>query len=370
MREQNIMSGEDLNKLGKLLERSGIAVDEIGRIEKVNTWQGFYKDADKKAQHVDMIGAQFVPVPDDTDPYVSKSPPVKITPSKAKPAKREHTVIVSVPDEQIGYRSIDGELVPIHDEAAMGAARAVIKAIKPDIIVAQGDTLDFAELSRFAPDSDHFVKTTQASIDRAGLWDAELTADNPNSQRVRLAGNHDRITKFILKNAMQVHGIKRANVAPEEWPVLSIPYLLRADETGWNYITGYPANEFRYADDFVFVHGDKVASNGSTAKKMSVAYPDRNVVFGHVHRREEHTSTNHRGESFTARTFGTLARIDGYVPSYGNGVDERGAVVERYENWQQGIGVISDYGEGRYVLEPVPIEQGSAIYRDKEYQAE
>jgi len=308
----------------------------------------------------------YEPVADDVrDLFITQAPPVRITPSRAKPVNRDHIVIASIPDEQIGYRNIDGELIPIHDERAMSVARMLLKDIKPEFIVAQGDTIDFAELSRFSPDSDHFQRTIQPSINRASLWDAELASDNPNSRRLRLEGNHQRLSKFILKNAMQLHNIKRAN---SDTAVLSMPFLLRADETGWEYISGYPANEYRYADDLVFVHGSRVRSGGSTAELMSKTYPDRNVVFGHVHRQEMHTRTNHRGQYLTAATFGTLARVDGAVPSFGNGVDQDNQIVQNYENWQQGIGLIHDYGEG-YKFEPIPIHNGRAFYNGKVYEA-
>lgn len=293
------------------------------------------------------------------DLLVTQAPPVRITPSRARREARDHIVYASIPDEQIGYRNIDGELEPIHDEAAMNAARMMLKEIKPDVIVAQGDTLDMAELSKFAPDSDHFIRTLQPSIDRAGRWDAELAADHPEATKVRLEGNHNRLTKFILKNAMSIHGIRRANTTT---PVLTLAHLLRAEETGWNYISGYPAAEYRATDKLVFVHGDRVRSSGSTAELMSKAYPERNVVFGHVHRHELHTRTNHLGEQLMAVTFGTLARIDGFVPSHGNGVNDHGWPVQRYENWQNGIGTITQYGDV-YVAEHMPIVNGVGYYR-------
>lgn len=330
----------------------------------VSTWETLYKDNEGEG-HVETLHKYEYP-PEQVDIeelLVRQAPPIRITPSKAKPVNRDHTVYASIPDEQIGYRRIGERLEPIHDERALLATRLALKDIRPDVIVAQGDTIDMAELSRFAPDSNHFTQTLQHSIDRAGLWDAELAADHPNAQKIRLEGNHQRLMKFIMKNAMQVHGIKRAG---GDTPVLSMSFLMRADETGWNYVTGYPANEFRAKDDLVFVHGDKVRSGGSTAEKMSKEYPDRNVVFGHVHRHELHTRTNHRGEQFMAATFGTLARIDGAVPSHGNGVDEYGEIVPRYEDWQNGFGIISDYN-GVYVAEYVPIINGVAYYRGKSY---
>jgi hypothetical protein len=300
--------------------------------------------------------------------FITQAPPLKITSSKAKGVKRDTIDFGVIPDEQIGYRNIGGEYVPMHDERAMKAARMMLKDMQPDYLVAVGDTIDMPELSRFAPDSDHFFRTMQPAIDRASLWDAELAADNPTSTRIRLAGNHQRLNKFILKNAMQLYGLKRAG---EIEPILSIPYLVRAEETGWTYIEGYPANEFRPRvgnNNLVFVHGNKVRSGGSTAELMSKTYPERHVFFGHVHRHESHTRTNYLGEYLTAETFGTLARIDGIVPSYGNGVTDKGEVVPRYENWQQGIGKVSVHKSGEVTTQFLPIRNGVGYYNGKEYK--
>jgi metallophosphoesterase superfamily enzyme len=332
----------------------------------VSSWEAITKDNEGEAHVHTLHKYDHLPeVPKDA--FITQAPPIKITPSKSKPVERGHRLIAVLPDEQIGYRNIRGELIPLHDERAMSVARSILRDLRPDTIVGNGDTGDQAELSRFTPDSDHFIRTLQPTIDRQSRWDAELAADNPNAKRVRLAGNHDRLTKFILKNTMQLYGLRRANM-PEELPVLTIPYLVRAEETGWQYITGYPANEFRYADDLVFVHGNKVRSGGSTAELMSKTYQGRSVVFGHVHRHESHSTTDWKGNYHTAVSFGTLARIDGVVPSYGNGVDDHGNPVERYENWQNGIGVIYDYQDS-YEFNFIPIINGVARYRGKQYGA-
>jgi len=162
---------------------------------------------------------------------------------------------------------------------------------------------------------------------------------------------------------MELYGIKRGN---SETPVLTLDYLTRATELGWNVISGYPANEWG-EDDLVFVHGNKVRSNGSTAELMSKTYPERNVVFGHIHRHEQHTRTNYLGHYLTAISFGTLARIDGAVPSYGNGVDDDNQIVKKYENWQNGIGFVDKYPDGSYVFHSVLINEGVARWQDKEY---
>lgn len=360
-----ILSGR-LTNMGRIMEKEEYI--ENGEIVShiYGSWETVARDAEGNPHvftlHRDTYKVRPVQ-PDIEDLLIRRAPPLKITPSRAKRTETDHILIASIPDEQIGYRNINGEFIPMHDERAMRAARLLLKDLRPHFIVGQGDTIDMGEISRYDADSNHFAHTLQKSIDRAAEWDAELSADHPDAIKIRLAGNHDRLAKFVLKHAAQLYGLRRSG---EQQPVLSTAYLVRADETGWDYVTGYPAAEFQYKDDLVFVHGDKVNSSGSTAAKMSAAYPDRNVVFGHVHRHELHARTNHRGQYFTAATFGTLARIDGVVPSYHNGVTDDGRVVERYENWQQGIGLVRDYGTV-YGFEFVPIVDGIAYYNGRRY---
>ena len=303
------------------------------------------------------------------DAFISQAPPIVLKPSKARPVKREYELLAFLPDEQIGYRELGNQepwLEPLHDEAAMNAARLLLRDLKPDYVYANGDSIDFSTMSKYAKDSRHFTpRTVQASIDRAALWNAEITEATPNATRVRMSGNHDRLSKYILNNAEEVYGLRRGGL--KEAPVLTTAFLTRAEELGWHFVSTYPG-EYRHSDDFVVVHGDKVRSNGSTADLMSKTYPDRNVVFGHVHRREMHTRTDWRGRDYTAATFGTLARIDGVVPSYGNSVNDVSDLPnERYENWQQGIGLVESYGDGEYNFIFVAIRKGIARFRGKEY---
>lgn len=361
-----------LEQLDGLLQRQGVDLETLQEnpIARLNYWQGMVKNADDEPELVDMAGVELRPAvtTEYPNPFITQAQPVSIPRSTAKPTKRNYRLIASIPDEQIGYRFIDGEYQPLHDEAAMAVARMILRDYQPDLIVKAGDTGDLGEISKYDPDSDHFLHTMQATIDRAHLWNEELRSDNPNARIVEMEGNHNRLTKFVLKHAMQLYNLKLAN-RPDSWPVVSWPYLTRMAESGVEWVSGYPANEFWAADDLVFIHGNTVNSRGSTAAKLSDNYPDANVVFGHVHSHQLHTQTTRRGEYLTAATFGTLARIDGVVPSYWNGVDDHNQPVKRYENWTQGIGLIEDYGDGQYQFDPIFISDGVAKHRGKEYSA-
>lgn len=50
-----------LGRIADLLERNGIDIDDVGSVEKVKLWQGFYKDADGESHTVDLAGVQLSP---------------------------------------------------------------------------------------------------------------------------------------------------------------------------------------------------------------------------------------------------------------------------------------------------------------------
>jgi hypothetical protein len=162
-----------------------------------------------------------------------------------------------------------------------------------------------------------------------------------------MEGNHDRrLQIMVTKNALAAFGLKQAN-APGDWPVLSVPHLLRFDDLEVEYVGAYPAGSYWVNERLKCIHGQTVRSGGSTA--MAVAREERvSTIFGHVHRIETqyHTSDVYGGGSIRfAHTPGCLCRIDGAVPSVHGSTDLSGRPVAKYENWQQGLSVVS-YREG------------------------
>ena len=333
------------------------------------------KDAEGEA-HVHTLHARRYAVgsPEDEslrDIFITQAEPTVINPSKGRAVKRDHELIVDLPDIQYGFRRISDERYePLHDPRALDVARLVLKDLKPDTIILQGDLLDFSELSKYEADSKHFGATLQLSINGLHKYLAQLRADNPTAKMIALAGNHEaRLAKSVLRHNAQLANIKRANM-PEEWHVLSVPFLLRLGELGIDWYGGYPANEYRHTPNLTFVHGVAVRSSGSSAAAYSKAHPDTSVVFGHVHRIEAHSRTDRDGIQHSAVTFGSLCRNDGAVPSFYNGIDEHGEVVTRYEDWQQGLGIIRVYPDGNNEFQPVQINRGKARVNGKEYEAD
>lgn len=363
---------EKLSKIADLLERSGIDAEDIGRIERINVWQGFVKNAEGEPELVDLTGVMLSPAwtEEPQFPIVQPAKPTIIKPVPSKPKTVDATVTVILPDPQIGFRRLtDGTLLPMHDEKAMNVCLQIMRFIKPDKVVNLGDFIDLPEWSAKFLILPEFVLTTQPSIDRAHKFLAEQRAVVGNSaEMVLIAGNHDaRLPMAITRNAMAALRLKRANL-PESFPVLSMGFLLRLDELNVNYLGAYPAHKYKIAKGgkgqtpLYAIHGDKL----DVAK---VAKNERqSFVQGHIHRIALHSETYEKDggrEQVVAFSPGCLCRVDGYVPSQKSAVTDDGIPVTRFESWQQGMAVITETKDGFWSLEMVAITDGRASFRGK-----
>ena len=364
-----------LAKLAEAFRNAGLDPADLGSIERIRFYEGFYKDGDGNAHTVPQVSFQVNPSWETGPawPVVQPAAPTVIRPTQAKrkTLKGWHKAVI-LPDPQIGFRVFDdGTTDPFHSAAALDVAHQIIRDIRPDLIVNLGDFVDFPAFSRFEIEPS-FLLSTQPSIDAAHAELARQRADAPEAEIVLLEGNHDRrLQKAITKNAVAAFGLRRGN-APESWPVLSIQNLLRLDELGVDYRDGYPANEYWINDNLVAIHGVKVNSAGSTALRY-IEDERVSVLFGHIHRIERIHRTRRTREGrkeSVAASFGCLSRVDGAVPSVKSSTDAFGRPLQTWENWQNGLGIVTfQEGDGRFSVEEIPIIDGVAVYRDRVYEA-
>lgn len=365
-----------IGSIADLLERKNIDIAEIGDIKKVSIYQSLIKDENGDAQVHDLAAIQFSPSWDAGPqwPVVQPGPQIQVqkTKTKSKATKGFKTAIIP-PDIQIGYfRNRDGQLEPTHDENAIDVCLAMIEELQPELIVCVGDNLDLPEMGKYVT-YPAYAQTTQASIDRATMFCAQMRTAAPSARIVWLAGNHEeRMPKYLVQNATAAYGLRKGN-APESWPVLSVPYLCRMDEFGVEYKPGYPAADFWINKKLKIIHGDRVKSSGSTAH-VYLNNEKVSVIYGHIHRIETAFKTREDYEgpkTVMAASPGCLARIDGAIPSTKGGVDLDGRPLTRHENWQQGVGVVTyeDSGEHKFSYEVATIYNGWTMFRGKEYNA-
>lgn len=364
-----------VGQIAQLLERQGIDVSEVGKVQRVSVYQTITKDKEGVAEVHDLSAIQFSPSWE-TGPQwdlIHPTAHVRIPPLKVKTRKDDgFKKAVILPDIQIGYfKNKDGEFEPTHDERAINIALAVIRDTDPDEIILLGDNLDLPEMSKYRH-SPSFAYTTQKSLDRAGVLVAQLRAAAPNARVRWLAGNHEeRLVNYIMDNAKAAFGIKRANT-PESFPVLSIPFLCWFEDHGIEYVPGYPAGNLFLNQNIKIIHGTKVASGGSTAHKY-LNTQKVSVVYGHIHRREwaERTRDDWDGpKTIMAASPGCLARCDGSVPSTKGGIDLDGRPITIAEDWQQGLALITyeDHSDHRFFYEQIPIHNNVGFFRGKTYE--
>jgi len=366
---------DKMGKIADLLERSGIDPDEVGRVERINVWQGFLKDENGEAQLVDMAGIVLSPewAEGPTYPVVQPAAPTLVRPLKPTAKKNKVRTTVILPDPQIGFRRVGDEMIPMHDEKAMSVALQIVRAMRPDLIVNLGDFIDLPEWSSKFLVLPEFVLTTQPSIDRAHRFLAEQKAcAEEGTPIVLIAGNHDdRLGKAIARNAMAALRLRRAE-APNEFPVLSLPFLLRLEELGVEYVSGYPAGRYRITKGnetitpLYAIHGEKLdIAKVATSERQS-------FVQGHIHRIAMHSQTyeiDGDPRFVLAYSSGCLCRIDGAVPSTKSATDEHGTPLTRWESWQQGVSVVTETEDGNWTAEIIPIYNGTAIFRGVTYTA-
>lgn len=307
---------------------------------------------------------------------VDRSQPVVLAaPKKVTPKKSKHTVHIALPDPQIGYRDLGSRLDPFHDESAMDVALQITSFIEEtdrlDTVVNLGDFLDLPSQGRFEQEA-AFASTTQAAFDRGHLFlQQQRQAAGPKAKIVLVEGNHDRrMEKFITANMLSAFGLRRANTA--ELPAMSIPYLLRLEEIGVEYIDAYPAGAYWITESLRAIHGTKARSNGSTAAAYTNADPHISTIFGHSHRLEIQSKTVYNGAGAirsVAVSPGCLCRVDGAVPSVNGSTHIDGSPARHWENWQQGVAVITVEPNGEFFTELVQIKDGQAWFRGKKFIA-
>lgn len=310
-------------------------------------------------------------------PVVEQAPPVRLSVKPLRPVALDGWQRAFVmPDIQIGFRQLrdqqSGELYldPFHDESAIACALAVLRVVRPHLVVFLGDCLDLPAQSKYVQEPS-WQLTTQDAINRFYRLLAEVRAMLPESRIVVLEGNHDlRLPKSIMVNAGWAFGLTRAGV-PADWPVLTVPHLCRFDELGIEYSEGYPANEFWINGSLACIHGHLIGNQTKSTSSRVVEDERVSCIFGHVHTVEMRQKTRRvhggRRTSFAASP-GCLCRIDGAVPSVKGGVDSWGRPVRSYENWQQGAAVVTFEPDGdRHNYEQLSIYEGWTVYRDKFY---
>jgi len=305
-------------------------------------------------------------------PVIQKPATVyKLRPVTPTPRATKFKTAVVGADTQIGFDMDNaGNLIPYHDDAAIDLFQQIVGLENPDQTIIAGDILDLTEQGRWAQE-ERFARTTQPSLERGRLFAAETRARTSGVIQW-IEGNHDkRMQSFMEANAKSAMGLRRAGY-PDEWPAMSLPFLIGLDEFDTGYTDAYPAGAHWICDDLRVIHGTKSVAKGSTASQYANETPHISTIFGHSHRLEVQSKTifDRAGKIRTMNVNpGCLCRVDGMVPSVHGARHLDGSKATYWENWQQGVTVIRYRDDGQFYVELVQIDSGRAFHGGQELVA-
>jgi hypothetical protein len=357
--EKSPEQGSKLDKIQQLLDRSGIDLDDVAKINRVNVYQGYMKNSEGEFETTDLVSVQYTPkTQGEEHDYISQADPVKIYPHKSKAKKSNDETVIILPDIQAGFRRMeDGLMTPLHDPNAIDVALQVIKDVQPSQVVLNGDNLDFPSLGRFAQEA-ALNGTINETLNYVHQLLATIKATSPDTKITYIAGNHElRLRKYLMSHAPELATLRQAGGDR----VNTVPFLLNLAALDVEYIDGYPAGKYWLTDDLKVIHGYMARKRGGATAASYLAEEDTSTIYGHIHRREyaERTHGSRRSGRFVvAASFGCLADIQGGVPSYHSGISETDDSSHRHvEDWQHGFGLIEiSKKSGRFALQQIRIE--------------
>lgn len=358
-------SQEKLENIKEVFKQQGYDLEDMDdqAISRIGFHTGFIKTEDGEIEYTKpLLNAQFKPDGETLADKLSIEA-VEIPKRRKRANNIGYRTIAVCSDLHLGFRKAEA----IHDRRAIDAFLQILNYSNPDYLVNLGDLIDFADISHFAPDSNDFINTLQPTLQEAHNILALQTDATPNAEkRIVIEGNHDaRLEKKLLNDASQFHGIKAVG---DEYPAMSLPNLLKLDKIGHEYIGGYPANEYQYKEDLIFIHGSGGGANPT--RTLQDKYPNENVVQGHLHRIGSELHTRRDGKYIGKYIIGLMGKIDGSLPSVNNGIDSTGKTVKKYEPWQNGAMIINDYGEGNYEFNQIKITKGRAYWQGKKFEGD
>ncbi len=172
---------------------------------------------------------------------------------------------------------------PYHDEKAVNILYKYMRDYKPNVVVINGDLVDFYSISDYNKNIDEF--RIQEELDLANEHLEKVRKLNPTAKIYFLDGNHERrLQKYLYKHP-ELHDLE----------VLRIDKLLNFREHKIKYISAdydYWSKTSGYLElgDVVIMHGDSRLNGASTSKyagysaKNTMMTIQKSVVMGHVHR--------------------------------------------------------------------------------------
>lgn len=245
------------------------------------------------------------------------------------------------------YAILPDQQAPLHDARLHELVLRWLDTNRPDGKIYSGDLIDLTSISRHGWNP-RIVRNpyedTQHSIDVTNklLWDYHEASGKQGDDWL-IPGNHEeRMQKFIISNAPQIYGLRRASRGEDVEPALSLQSLLGLKELGIQWAGGdagdWPHARVRLSKHLEVRHGWLARKHAGATAHATLEHLNRSVIVGHTHRMATVFKTRHDPDG-SAKVLvgveaGTLARFD-----LGYAVDP---------DWQQGFTVVRVHDDGTF----------------------
>jgi len=234
---------------------------------------------------------------------------------------------------------VSDQQCPYHDEYMHEEVCNFLSRNSPQILIVNGDTFDFPEVSSYDSNlrmDSHVNRSIDAGY--AVLRDYRSSLPLGTSCHI-LFGNHEqRLVKYISRHASALYGIHRGGTSDD---VLSLPYLARLDELGYQFHTGHwndwPAATIEITPGLIVKHGWGVrAGSGATARaaleKLGVS-----IILGHIHRLARvHVTKEMSSTRLVGIEGGTLCQV------------KDGLGYDVSPDWQNGFTAVKVFSDGTF----------------------
>lgn len=221
------------------------------------------------------------------------------------PSEGKHDIVKPlIHNEEDGTRALilSDIHMPKHNIDALMEAVETAQEADVDVIVLNGDFLDFSRVSSYGKSPD--MMRFKDEIEMGRMFLSMLREQFPDAKIYATGGNHqdERIGRYLEQNAPELMDLAE----------LKLENLLRYEEYE---IEDYSGSLLAFGDAIIG-HGDETRgiSGIQPARKALMKFPEANcVIMGHLH----------RGESYAQRTLSGIMRhghVSGHLgemsPSY------------------------------------------------------
>jgi len=221
----------------------------------------------------------------------------------------------------------------ISDTVAYWALLEVVREIRPKLIVANGDILDGAQISRFSPIGWAKTPDVKAELDEVGMRMTAIRLAARHATHIRTIGNHDlRYDSTLASRAAQFTGIKGFRLAD---------HLVEWRETMSLWINCHTVIKHRW-------------NGGIHAAWNNVVRSGMSMITGHTHDLEVKPYGDYRGRRYAGQD-GTLA--DPYGPQFAYAEDNPTRACAGF--------LVLNFDKGGRLLQPEMVEviDGTAYFR-------